>query len=428
MDIKGYLQYCIDRHDEEELAMCWHHMGQQLATPTTKSYIKGMLYAIYIPDYKPNDSNQDSTNDSNDSLSYGVSISEDKAGYHNKLFYCNESYFGIIDWAHIKDLDEAQQTTLVSGVTANCFDFLNATIDVAMVPFIVKILEENDPDYIPFSKYDLVDNKDIIIDDDQYYQIMQVIGQPFIKSRELEYTRQALLKLAVEPALREYYTYFPIIQEQVMPSTAGSDYYIKYPTEPYPAYACIAWVTSPGLGRSSLNGISPLAALGTEVSMYTRSAAGSRFSQGIHYNKVVPGFTGESAAGSAYKEMATAWPLANTLKNMNRREKLSRVRKPDGLYAIGYSTLTGYLNLKWLCWSRNFDDVAFEDWPQVIKLCQAHVKYSIGSIRELLRTDSNIPFREGMQKEGKAEIDEIVKDWAANPIRLIHTPARGGML
>lgn len=421
MDIRSYLNYCLERGDTEELALCWHFMGEQVATPTTKAYVKGMLYAVYIPNAKANDSSESITTDSSND------ISEDPAGFHNQLFYCEESYLGTIDWAHIKSLDEAQQTTLSSGITANCFQFLNTTIDINMVPFLVKVTEDNNPDYTPFTKYDLLDNKEIIIDDDTYYQIMQVIGQPFIKSRELEYNRQAILKLAIEPALREYYTYFPLIQEQVIPSRAGGDYCIKYPTEPYPAYKAIAWVTSPGLAKNSFNGLSPLAALGTEVSMYTRSAQGSRFAQGLRYNKPVPGFTGESG-GSAYKEMATAWPLANTLKNMNRREKLSKVHKEDGTYAIGYSTLSGYLNIRWLCWSRNFDDVEFEDWPKVIQLCQAHVKFSIGAIRDLLNTDSNIPFRGGIQKEGHDEMKAILDEWAASPITKIYTPSRGGLL
>lgn len=90
--------------------------------------------------------------------------------------------------------------------------------------------------------------------------------------------------------------------------------------------------------------------------------------------------------------------------------------------------MSGYLNIRWLCWSRDFNDVEFEDWNTVVQLCQAHVKFSIGAIRDLLRSDSNIPFREGIQKEGQQEIAEIEKRWSESPYRLIYTPARGGVI
>lgn len=400
MDYKRYLIQCIENMDKEELSLSYAFLGRKVCDNETMAYIEGSVYQI---------SNED-------------------CPFNGQIFYCDENYFGKIDWAKIKTLDEAQQTTLKRGLTATCFTFLNTKIDNLAIDTYLRTLPEG---YVPFSKYATISTLDnILIDDDQYYQIMQVIGQPFIKDRELEYNRQAILKLAVEPALRMYYTYFPLIQEEVLPNQATGDYLIPYPTEPYPAYKAIAWVTTAGANGKSLNGISPLAALGTDVSLYTRTAQGSKFNTGLRYNKPVPGWNGESSAGgSAYSEMAAQWPIANTMKNMMRREKLSKIHIPGkGLFAKGYSTMSGFLNIKWLCWSRDFDDVEFEDWPKVIQLCQAHVKFSIGAIRDLLRSDSNVPIREGIQKEGEEAIAKIESEWKENPIRLIHTPARGGLV
>lgn len=405
MEIKQYIQTCIDQDDIQELSLAWNYAGRAICTSDTRFYKSGEFYYI---------------NDIN-------------SAFNKQIFYCNENYTGKINWAEISTLDEANQTTIKNGLTAICFDFFNKTLDLTNVDTYVNAAEEN-PDFVPFAKYAALatNNTNITIDDDQYYQIMQIIGQPFIKDRELEYNRQAILKLAVEPALRMYYTYFPLIQEQVLPHQMGGDFLIPYPTEPYPAYKAIAWTSSAGQrGAASLNGLSPLAALGTDVSLYTRAAAGNRYAQGLHYNKPVPGFTGESVSNgqSAYSELATAWPIANTMKNLMRREKLSKIHIPGkGLFAKGYSTLSGYLNIRWLCWSRDFNDVEFEDWNKVVQLCQAHVKLSIGSIRDLLRSDSNIPFKEGIQKEGADEIAAIEKDWSESPYRLIYTPSRGGVI
>ena len=401
MDFKAYLNQCINANDTNELCQVYDLLGRAVCTNDTTAYIQGNVYQISNPD----------------------------CPFNNQLVYCDENYFGKIDWGKITTLDEAQQTTLKRGLTSTCFTFLKTKIDNEVVDTFVRNRPE---DYVPFSKYAIPSTlENILIDDDQYYQIMQVIGQPWIKDRELEYNRQAILKLAVEPALRMYYTYFPLIQEQVIENRAMGDYMIPYPTEPYPAYKAVAWITSAGANAKSLNGISPLAALGTDVSLYTRTAQDTGFNAGITYNKPVPGYNGRSVTngGSAYSEMAQQWPIANTMKNLMRREKLSKVHIPgQGLFAKGYSTLSGYLNIRWLCWSRDFDDVEFEDWSKVVKLCQAHVKFSIGAIRDLLRSDSNIPFREGIQKEGKDEIDAIEKEWSENPYRLIYTPSRGGSL
>lgn len=398
-DYKAYIQECLDNNDNDELILSWSFLGEQKADANTRMYKSGNVYLI----------------------------NEATSKFNNCLFYCEADHIGKIDWAKVKNLDEVNQTTIVNGITSSCFTFFPTPVDLTNLEMLLN--EAETTGYTPFSKYDADVSKNIIIDQDTYMQIMQVVGMPFVKQREIEYNKRAILKLAVEPALRMYYTYFPLIQEQVIPSRAGGDFRIKYPEKPYPAYKAIAWVTSPGVARGALNGLSPLSALGTEVSLFTRSTSGSRFSQGLHYNKPVPGFTGEANGNSAYSNMATVIPLSNTLKNMMRREKLSKIHVPgEGLYAVGYSTLTGYLNIKWLCWSRDFNDVEFEDWPQVIQLCQSHVKKSIGSIRALLRADSNLPFdAESMRKEGIAEIEAKDKEWAASPMNKIHAIERGGM-
>lgn len=403
MLLKQYIQTCIDKNDENELLLSWNYAGGNICNIDTKFYKEGSVYLI----------------------------SSENTISNCQLVYCENDYNEKVNWESVTTIDEANQTTLKNGLSAPCFYFFQKKLDISDLNQIVEAA--NTLDYKPFEKYksNVSENTDIIIDDDQYYQIMQAIGVPFIKERELEYNRQAILKLAVEPALKMYYTYFPIVQEQIIQRSMG-DYLIPYPTDPYPAYKAIAWVTSAGaMGSLSLNKLSPLAALGTDVSLYTRATTGNRFAQGLHYNKPVPGFTGEGTSGgsSAYSELATAWPIANTMKNIMRREKLSKIHIPGkGLFAKGYSSMSGFLNIRWLCWSKDYNDVEFEDFSKVLELCQAFVKKSIGSIRELLRTDSNIPFKEGMQKEGEEKIKEIENDWKESPIRLRFVTSRGGVL
>lgn len=446
VDIKQYVYNCAD--DKKELLLVWYFAGGSTCNNDTVFYKSNTLYLIQ----------------------------EFESKFNNYLFYCENDYIGEIDWKVINALDEANQTSIVKGLTALSFVFFydqqnpeTFKLDTSLLPEYLNEVKENKlkspPEiYTPFSKYYVDTSRDILIDDDQYYQIMQILGQPFIRDRELEYNRQAILKLAIEPALRMYYTYFPLLQEQVLPSNPRQDYLIPYPTVPYEAYKAIAYVTggggSGGGGMASaamfgaMNGtVNPLTAqafmmAGTSVgtggnvgtagfgavgfSQRGSRAAGKgyKFQQPIQYDYPVPGFTGkENVEQEKGNSLADTMIMANTMKNMMRREKLSKIHIPGkGLFAKGYSTMSGYLNIKWLCWSRDFNDVEFEDWYKVIQLCQAYVKVSIGAIRGLLRTDSNIPFKEGIDKEGAEEIKNIEKDWQENPARLMFTPARGGML
>lgn len=406
MEVLQYIKSSLDNKDYDEALLSWHFAGASKCDENTMFYKKDNVYLIDSP----------------------TSV------FNNYLVFCQENYTGKVDWPSIKVLTEARQTTLVDGLTAECFSFSDTKLENVLE--LPSMLEKLDPEYKPFSKNVIQSslNEDIIIDDDTYFQILKVMGAPFVRESELEYNRQAILKLAVEPALRMYYTFFPITQEETMRSISIGDYMIPYPTEPYPAYKAVAWKTSPGpvqAGALSLNGLSPLAGLGTDISLYTRSASGNSFAQGIRYHKPVPGYTGEGTSGgsSAYSELATAWPIANTMKNIMTREKLSKVRVPGkGFFAKGYSTKSGFLNIVWLCWSRNFDDVEFDDWPTVIKLCQAHVKTTIGPIRELLRQDSNVPFKEGITKEGEEEIEKIENAWRESPYNKIYTTMRGGLI
>lgn len=406
MEIKPYLNSCIENKDIEEFSIAWQLLGGKEANKETLLYKSGNLYTV----------------------------TDETSLFYHHTFFCDEDYIGKIDWAKVTTLDEANRTVLKDGLTATCFTFYK---DMLVEPSAAAALTEQATSvegYQPFSKYSQLPGnlKDIVIDDDTYYQVMQVLGLPFVNESELEYNRQAILKLAFEPALRMYYTYFPIVQEQVLPSQAGTDIKIKYPTIPYEAYQAITWVTNrTGLGTRGMYGLSPLslATLGAEYT--SMSLANDRFNGGLPYNKPVPGFTGLAVTdgGSSMSMAGQNWVLANTMRNIMRREKFSKTHIPgEGLYLTGYSTLTGYLNIKWLCWSRDFNDVQFEDWNQVIALCQAFVKVSIGSIRELLRTDSNLPFKDGITKEGQDEIKAIEDRWKESPSRLIYSTMRGGYL
>lgn len=392
MSYKQYITDCIDIGDEEELALSWFYLGAKEATAETKVYTKDSLYLI-----KANTS----------PLNF-------------QLFWCNENFIGNINWPKVSVAGDAQRSVVADGITTECFSFLGGSISKDIQDQIETLVTTN-TEVAPFSKYNTDHTKDIIIDDDMYYQITQVIGQPYVTNGELEYNKQAICKLAIEPALRAYFTYYPLIVEDQV--RVKGNYDILYPEM---AYGAVGWVTSNG----RLENISPLAALGSMAIIQGgagRTISGSQTV--LQYRKPVPGYTGYSDRGGSITEMASMYPLANTLRNMTKREKLSRIHKEDGLHAIGYSNIGGVLNIKWYCWSRDCNQVEFEDWEQFIALAQAGVKKTIGAIRALLKEDSNVPFdAKSMKQEGTTEWNEIIKAWKESPNRLKDTPMRGGMV
>ena len=390
MSYKYYIQNCIDMQDNEELLMSWYYLGMKEATSTTKVYTKDSLYKISVPGAK----------------------------YNDFVFWCDENFVGTIDWKAISVLSDANRTIAIDGVNVDCFSFFETKLDVSDQENIIAA-HQNDT---PFSLYSVQEDHsgDILMDDDTYYQIMQVVGMPYVTQKELEYNRQAILKLAIEPALKAYYKYFPIRKEDQVPINGNYD--IKYPEM---AYRAIAWTTQAGMSSK----ISPLAALGSRAIIQggMRTTVGN-FSA-ITYNKPVPGWTGRGDSGTAISDMAQTYPMVNTMKNISRREHLSKIKMEDGYHAKGYSTIGGILNIVWLCWSRDWDDTDFEDFDDLLALCQASVKINIGSIRGLLKTDSNLPFNaEEMRKEGQQEWKDIIKEWKESPFTKIYTPQRGGMI
>ncbi len=393
MDIKSYIKTCISNKDNIELKMSWWFLGGKKATNNTPMYNSGSLYVVDQPD----------------------------SSFHNYFFYCDENYIGKIDWSHVSVIGDAQQTVLADGITTECFDFLDYQITVADIETLVANYSDE-----PFSKYSAAElmeqGSGIIIDDDTYYQIMTIMGVPFVSEGDLEYNRQAILKLAFEPAMKAYFASWPIVEPEVI-YLQGGDFDIKFPEM---AMQAVAWTTVGGAGATTMS-INPLAAIRTPALM-TSGMFNSGYRSQINYRKPYPGWTGTDGENQNTKTFCDTFVLSNTLRNASKREHWTRVHRPDGLHLVGYTTSSKTLNVKWLKWSRDFADVVPDDWEEMYRLCQASVKRVFGPLRSLLRQDQNIPFdSKEMMKEGQQEWLEIVKAWKDSPYGLIYTPQHGGI-
>lgn len=387
MNYESYIKECIRSSDEEELLLSWNYLGKQEATNLTRVYIKDQLYIINCANSK----------------------------YNGYVIWCKASYANSVDWSKLViNGTEIPYTTLENGISTHCFDFLNFKVDKSKLDSILLA----NPEHSPFVKYNGNTEKQdstIIMSDSDYYRVTKVIGQPFLRDDELEYSREAIIRLSIEPAMRTYYKYYPIEREEVYPISGEFDILI-----PDMAYNAVSWTNKGGYGGMPYT---PSSVLAGYIGLSTTKDVG------ITYNKPVPGYTGRSTGESRVNTYLDNATLINTLRTLGARERSNVVRKDDGLHLVGYSNMTSNLNIVWLCWSKYFDDVYFEDYETVIRFLQASVMSDFGAIRNALRQDSNIPLdAQRLIQTGEQQRAKIIEDWDKSNWGKKYAIERGGWM
>lgn len=387
MDYRTYAKQCIQNNDEEELLLSWGYLGKMEATNLTRVYIKDQLYVINCATSK----------------------------YDGYVVWCKASYAKTVDWAKaVINGSEIPYTVLEGGVSTHCFEFLNFKVDKSKYDAILLA----NPEHSPFAKYSgntEEQDSSIMISDDDYYRITKVIGQPFLTDDELEYSREAVIRLSIEPAIKTYYKYYPIEREEVYPISGEFDILI-----PDMAYNAASWTNKGGYGGMPYT---PSSVLAGYIGLSTTKDVG------ITYNKPVPGYTGRSTGESRVNTYLDNATLINTLRTLGSRERSNVVRKEDGLHLVGYSNMTSNLNIVWLCWSKYFSDVAFEDYEMVLRFCQASVMADFGAIRGALKQDNNIPLdAQRLIQTGEELRNKTIEKWENSPWRLRYAIERGGWM
>ena len=131
---------------------------------------------------------------------------------------------------------------------------------------------------------------------------------------------------------------------------------------------------------------------------------GSRFNRPIAYRgKVVPGYTGgDRVVANLLDDIAAKQGLINFFKRQHyHKEKINGV-----LYATGFTTVGGILNFKWLCNSKDWDDIPMEDlevWAR--PMVRSEVLRNFSVIRSLVKTDIAGQLDPSIFKELRQEIE-----------------------
>lgn len=375
---------------EEEILNTWNALGQITVDKNTKIYNRGSVVRV--------DASLDGTRVSG-------------APLHNKIVYIQEDYrvdnktkFPI-KWDELTADDVEGIHAAIQGIQLPYFGILPAKWNGGFLP---------DNNFIPYTSIEegyltkVAAYGGINISDDELETILTIIGFPFANFEDIEYSKEQIVKYMIRPAMQRYYTFRPIIREEGYGNIAqGNAFDIEFPEN---AYGCVPYYCVPGGatggGGQSMN---PFSFFGErQMAMGRMGTVSNRYGGGLRYrNKMVPGFVGTA---DSQTNMIDGLMAQQGMLNVFRREHYSKVKENGKLYARGYSTIGGNLNIKWLCWSPNWDDIDFDDLEPIARpMARSEVLRNFNILRSLCKTDVAGQLDPAILKETRTEIETDLK-------------------
>lgn len=269
-------------------------------------------------------------------------------------------------------------------------------------------------DFMPFAESaadNTVTSSGIIIPDEEYKIIMAELGIPFLDEDELEYNKDTITQICIRPALDLYYSYFPlVIDEAVGNKGAGVEWRVEYHDFPQNktarAYKADAYMTL-GAGAGGTKAYSSaFSYVRTEMMGMGSYGIGSRWGNGLRYHKAVPGYVGLENSDAALMAMATRQGYMNYFRREYSRDVIEYGKK----YVQGYTSIGGFLNIHWLCMDLDYNHLPYDQLPNIRRLCTAYALRNIGALRNLLKTDENVPFNTDQMITRADAIEQEIKE------------------
>ena len=344
----------------------WYALGAAVATPSTRTYIKDMVYRVVC--HQPGTATE--APEMNDRFIYAA---ED--------YRVDDKRFLRIDWA----------TTQVDDVK-----HVFVSSDNVMVPYFITLPGKYDSSFVPDEKFlpfidesgdAMYDDGGVNISDSELELVLSDIGFPFLTFQDVEFSKAEIKRVFIKPAMDRFFTFFPIVIEEPgynYGGQAGSEFLVPYPEG---AYACIPYYTTPG-GANAGNPGSPFAFYNEQL-FYGGGGfgwGGGGMGRGVRYvGKRQPGFVGLEQRNAWIDKLAEQQAFLNYF----RREKYSRKKINGRLYAYGFTTISGNLNFKWLKRSYYWDDdIPFDLLEPVARpMAKSAVLQQFAMLRQLVKTD-----------------------------------------
>lgn len=392
----NYLKNLVETRPEE-VQKTWIALGSQIYNSNTKIYNSNSFFKV---------------NETNGDLA-------------NALIYCLQTYtvsnkFPNINWSEMTVETVSQMVSTQNGIISPFFKVIALEEQLISVQSVIP-----EDDFIPFKN--LKATNEVTIDDDQLIILLTETGAPFVRLDEYEWdeaTREVISKYMLKPAFDDFYTYFPIIEEECL-GQIGANVDFDFPL-PEGAHGAIPYYVLGSSGGALGRGAGSPFAFYNETILAGGAGQGT-FGKGISYRKPVPGFTGGASQVDARLQALQA---AQGLTNYFRRERVKKYRnKEDGLLHIkGFSTVGGTLCVKWLMHSYDYNDLEFELEPTFRDHAKAMILRNLGMLRGMLKIDipGTIDFSQYISRADK--LDELsIEKWKVMKTNYKFAILRGGL-
>ena len=385
----AYLLSLVDVNNAE-IRDTWAALGSLTIDSTTKRYIKDTFFKVQA----------------------------DSGELAGALVYCTDNYivndtWPVIDWSTITIQDTEGRIGAVQGVESPFFRVILTGEKVAA------IAAEVNKDIAVFSG--VTTSSNINIADNQLIMLLTECGVPFLQMSELEYDKYTILEYMIRPTLDTFYSFFPIVKDESIGSySAGASFKKEFPAD---TWGAIPYYVLGTAGSSASYG-SGAFSLYREQMMCGGGGGGSGFGTGLSYRKNVPGWVGLQNKDAALQALQAAQGYINYF----RREHVKVVRENKKQYVEGYSTVGGNVNIKWLKYSYDWDDIPFSFLTQVRNLAKANIMRNLGMLRAMVKSDTpgTIDFSLYNTRADALE-GKVLPKWESSATNYDYSIMRGGL-
>jgi hypothetical protein len=372
-----------------EIRDTWAALGSLVVTDATKLYIRDSIFKVDC-----------GSGELNGAIVYCIAP------------YTVTSDDTIVDWENLTIQGVEGKVSAYQGVTTPYFRVLLTASQVAAITAAVNT------SLIPFSGINT--QTEVKIDDEQLGILLNETGVPFLTVDELEITRDSICTYCIKPALDQYFTFFPIVQEEAIGNFGGgAAFKVPYPDG---AYHGILYYTIGAYGGDSSYGNGAFALYREQLAYGGTNGVG--FGNGLSYRKPVPGFVGLNNRDAMLQTLQAQQGYLNYF----RREHYTKTKIDGKYYAVGYTTIGGYLNAKWFKSSYNWEDIDFSLLGDVRNLAKAYIMRNLGMLRAMVKSDlpGNIDFSLYNTRADSLE-QKVIDKWEKSATNYSFSAMRGGL-
>lgn len=238
-------------------------------------------------------------------------------------------------------------------------------------------------------------NNDLIINDKDFNFILSRIGYPFVNESDLEINFNEIKDFCVLPALLEFFKWFPILHEDLF--TVSGSFDLPFPDEQTYSATNIRLNT----GRNGQSYTSNPLINSTFVRPANSGIGGGLYGKNLTYDLEqvyhIERLTGQSSIDMYKAEKCTV------------DEQLRKV--------VGFTNVSGKLQIVWCKYSNNFNDVPFKRKKEVQDLASAYLLRYFGELR-LQGEAPDLPVQfDGQMFVDRAEKieDKVIETWESFP-------------